>query len=68
MDIPRNDVPKEIRVWAIPDEDKKFKDDLIIMIKDNPIPVIIPMQALGAKPIIKIIEGEPVRFDRLLLK
>lgn len=43
MEIPRNDVPKEIRVWAIPDEDKKFKDDLIIMIKDNPIPVIIPM-------------------------
>ena len=22
---------------------KKYKDDLIIMIKDNPIPVIIPM-------------------------
>lgn len=36
VEIPKNDVPFELRVWAIPDEARKFKDDLIIMIKDNP--------------------------------
>lgn len=34
--IPKNDIPFELRIWAIPDEARKFKDDLIIMIKDNP--------------------------------
>jgi len=41
---------KEIRVWALPDVDQKFKDDLICMIKDNPTPMIIPMICQGAKP------------------
>jgi hypothetical protein len=31
-----NDVPTEIRVWAIPESPEVYKDDLIIMIKDNP--------------------------------
>jgi len=31
-----NDLPTEIRVWAIPDAPETFRDDLIIMIKDNP--------------------------------
>ena len=35
----------------------KFKDDLIVMIKDNPTPVILPMVCLGAKPIVTIVEG-----------
>lgn len=38
------------------------------MIKDNPTPVILPIQCLGSKPIVDIEEGEPVKFDRLLLK
>jgi len=37
------------------------------MIKDNPTPVILPIQCLGAKPIVDVEEGEPVKFDRLLL-
>jgi len=45
----------------------KFKDEIIIMIKDNPTPVILPIQCLGAKPIVDVEEGEPVKFDRLLL-
>jgi len=36
-----DEAPKEVRVWAIPDEALKFKDDLIVMIKDNPLPHII---------------------------
>ena len=51
--IKQNEVP-EVRVWAIPDEARKFKDDLIIMIKDNPTPVILPMTCLGSKPQIEI--------------
>ena len=26
-----NDVPQEIRVWALPDQPQKFKDELILM-------------------------------------
>lgn len=37
------------------------------MIKDNPTPVILPMIALGARPVVVILEGEHVKFDRLLL-
>ena len=37
------------------------------MIKDNPTPVILPMISLGARPIVVILEGEHVKFDRLLL-
>lgn len=37
------------------------------MIKDNPQPVILPVHCLGAKPVVDIIEGEPVKFDRLLI-
>jgi hydrocephalus-inducing protein len=59
-EIPKNDVPYELRVWAIPDEAREFKDDVIIMIKDNPMPVILPIKCRGATPIVDIIEGEPV--------
>ena len=37
------------------------------MIKDNPIPLILPVQCLGQKPEIQIVEGEALTFDRLLL-
>ena len=33
----------DIRVWAIPDEVRKFKDDLICAVKDNPNPVVLPV-------------------------
>lgn len=63
-----NDPPKEIRVWAIPDTSQKFRDELIIMIRNNPSPVIIPVQCQGAKPQIDIVEGSPLKFTRILLK
>jgi len=55
----------DIRVWALPDVDQKFKDDLICMIKDNPTPMIIPMMCQGAKPLIEI-DQKRVEFERLL--
>jgi len=68
MEIPMNDLPLEVKVWAIPDELRKFRDDLIIMIKDNPTPVVLPLTCLGCKPQVSILQGaEQVRFDRLLL-
>ena len=47
LDIKVNDVPQEIRVWAMPDINQRFKDQLIIMIQDNPMPVILPICCLG---------------------
>ena len=37
------------------------------MVKDNPIPLILPLQCLGQKPEIQIVEGDTLNFDRLLL-
>ena len=34
------DETKEIRVWAIPDEVKSFREELICVVRDNPIPEI----------------------------
>lgn len=48
--IEEKDTHKDIRVWAIPDEPREFKDELIVMIKNNPIPVVIPLKCLGSKP------------------
>ena len=58
---------KEIRVWALPNEALKFKDELIIMIKDNPQPVLLPIQCTGQKPVVNIVEGENLIFKRLLI-
>lgn len=63
-----NDLPAEIRVWALPDQPRKFRDDLIVMIKDNPSPVILPMMCLGQKPVVEVLEGENLIFERMLLK
>ena len=67
LEIKQNDVPQEVRVWALPDEANRFRDDLIVMIKDNPTPVILPLNCLGSRPQIEITQGDPVKFDRLLL-
>jgi len=37
----------ELRVWALPDNVEEFQDDLVVMIKNNPIPVIVPLKCLG---------------------
>lgn len=64
-----NELPAEVRVWALPSEAKKYRDDLIIMIKDNPSPCTLPMICLGQRPIIEILEGgQNLIFDRMLLK
>ncbi|EGR28756.1 hypothetical protein IMG5_169530, partial [Ichthyophthirius multifiliis] len=65
--IAKNDVPQEIRVWAIPEQPIKYKEDIIIMIQDNPLPVILPLQCTGSKPYVTIEEGDPIKFERLLL-
>ena len=59
---------QDIRVWAFPDAAQKFRDELIVMIKDNPLPIIIPLQCTGCKPSIDIIEGSSVKFSRILLR
>ncbi len=67
MEIEAPEQVKEIRVWAIPDEAKEFKDELIVMIKDNPVPLVIPLRCQGSKPSIEILEGAPLKFTRILL-
>ena len=57
LEININDVPQEIRIWSIPEQPMRYRDELIIMIKNNPIPVILPMICNGAKPIVDIMPG-----------
>lgn len=59
--------PKELRIWALPDSAEEFKDELIVMIKNNPNPIVIPLKCLGSKPVLEITEGAPIKFTRILL-
>jgi len=68
MEIPQDDVPRELRVWAIPDEARRFRDDVIVMIQNNPTPLVLPVITTGARPIVEIVDGAVVKFERLLLK
>ena len=36
MSISPDNTPKELRIWAFPIEAREYKDELIIMIKNNP--------------------------------
>jgi hydrocephalus-inducing protein len=65
--IQPNEAPKELRVWGIPDEAKAFMDEVIVMIKNNPTPIIVPIRCLGTKPVIEVREGSPIKFTRILL-
>ena len=65
--IEPNEPPKQLRVWSIPDEARTFLDELIIMVKNNPTPITIPLKCLGSKPVIDIKEGSPMKFTRILL-
>lgn len=60
------DETKEIRVWCIPDEPKKFVDELVCMIKGNPKPYVVKMVCQGSKPNIRL-SVEQLEFERILL-
>ncbi|CAD8206755.1 unnamed protein product [Paramecium octaurelia] len=64
--IQMNSVPLELRVWAFPDKPQKFRDDLIVQIKDNPLPLIIPMVCIGCRPTIDLVNPD-IKFERLLI-
>jgi hypothetical protein len=62
---------QEIRVWALPQESGIFRDELICVVKDNPIPEVFRLKCRGCKPIVKLIypdnTKQSIDFDRLLL-
>jgi len=64
--IALSSVPLELRVWCFPDKPQKFRDDLIVQIKDNPLPLIIPISCIGCRPTIDLLDSE-LKFERLLL-
>jgi hydrocephalus-inducing protein len=37
------------------------------MVKNNPVPLVIPLRCLGSKPAIEVVEGSPIKFTRILL-
>ena len=50
MSIEPGNTPSELRVWGIPIEAREYKDELIVMVKNNPNPLVLPLKCLGSKP------------------
>lgn len=55
-----------LQVYAFPEEAKLYKDEVIVLIKDNPNPTILNIQCQGAKPIVNV-DHETVKFERALI-
>jgi hydrocephalus-inducing protein len=60
------DNTQNLTIWAFPEEARAYKDEIVCLLKDNPNPVIFPILALGAQPVVEV-DQEVVEFDRLLL-
>lgn len=60
------DATQNLTIWAFPEEARAYKDEIVCLLKDNPNPVIFPILALGAQPVVEV-DQEVVEFDRLLL-
>jgi len=56
----------QLRVYAFPEIAQLYTDQLVVLIKDNPNPVILPIQCLGAKPVVSV-SSDTVLFERALL-
>ena len=55
-----------LQVFAFPEEAKLYKDEVIVLVKDNPNPAILQVQCTGAKPIVNV-DFETVKFERALI-
>ena len=60
------DQTEDLRVWAFPDTPNIYRDQLICMVKDNPVPIIFDLQCTGVKPTIQL-SATTVEFQRILL-
>jgi len=60
------DQTEDLRVWAFPDGPQLYKDQIICMIKNNPVPVLFDIQCTGVKPAVEV-DTNIVKFERLLL-
>ena len=56
----------QLRVFSFPDEAKLYKDEVVILVKDNPHAHALPIQCLGAKPSVAV-SHDTVAFERALL-
>ena len=54
-----------LEVFASPEEVKLYKDEVIVLIKDNHNPAIQNVRCLGAKPIVSV-DTEVVKFYKEL--
>jgi len=55
-----------LRVFAFPTDNILYTDQVIVLLKDNPNPVCLPIQCLGAKPSVTV-SHDTVLFERALL-
>lgn len=55
-----------VRVWAIPQECQVYRDELICVVENNPVPEVFAMTCEGQTPLVKLSAQEMV-FERILL-
>ena len=57
---------QELRVWAYPESPGPVCAQLVLSITENPQPVIIFLQAIGATPHLRL-DKDLVQFDRVII-
>ncbi|CBZ51361.1 conserved hypothetical protein [Neospora caninum Liverpool] len=57
---------REVHVWCFPKTEGEVRDVLVFWIKDNPIPVEIPLVARGAVPRV-LVDTDHIQFGRVLV-
>jgi hypothetical protein len=45
---------KELKVWALPRESKEYKNNLVLCVENNPVPIQYMMKCWGVDPTIDI--------------
>ncbi|KNC50959.1 hydrocephalus inducing isoform b [Thecamonas trahens ATCC 50062] len=60
------DESREVTVWAFPKTDGEYRDTLVAIIKDNPIPTVFPLRCVGVKPRLEL-STEALEFEPMLL-
>ena len=56
-----------LRVWAYPKECQPYLDNLVVCVRDNPVPIVYPLSAQGVKPELEF-HTTAIQFDRVLVR
>lgn len=44
---------KDVKIWAFPNAEKEFVDNIVVCVSNNPIPISYPVKCVGVDPLIE---------------